>query len=151
MKSLGEQTRSLMEWYPRIYMACHSRHVRDRVSGVLVSQRQIQLLDHLDSTEPAGVSDLARHLGVTASTISLGIDRLERKGYVRRQVDADDGRRIGVLLTDAGVRIREAHSVLDPERVRALLSTLTESERTRALEGLALLGRATKSVAFSGS
>lgn len=151
MKSLGEQTRSLMELYPRIYMACHSRHVRDRISGALVSQRQIQLLDHLDSVEPAGVSDLARHLGVTSSTISLGIDRLERKGYVRRQVDPDDGRRVGVLLTDAGVRIREAHSVLDPERVRTMLGALTEAERTRALEGLALLGRATNSIAFSGS
>jgi hypothetical protein len=45
-------------------------------------------------------------------------------------------------LTTAGVRVREATSVLDPARVEALVSRLSDEERTRAIEGLGLLARA---------
>jgi DNA-binding MarR family transcriptional regulator len=31
------------------------------------------------------LSDLAKHMGVTASTMSLAVDRLERNGYVVRE------------------------------------------------------------------
>jgi hypothetical protein len=47
-----------------------------------------------------------------------------------------------VRLTTAGVRVREASSVLDASRVEALVARLTEEERARAIEGLALLAHA---------
>ena len=37
---------------PRIYFACHRRHVRDDESGTHVSARQVSILDHLDSETP---------------------------------------------------------------------------------------------------
>jgi DNA-binding MarR family transcriptional regulator len=86
--------------------------------------------------------DLAAHMGVTAATMTLGLDRLERKGYVVRGKDPKDRRRVHVRLTTAGVRVREASSVLDPARVEAVVSRLTPDERTRAIEGLALLANA---------
>ena len=46
-----------------------------------------------------------------------------------------------MLLTPAGVRLREAKSVLDPDRVRALLRRLTPEEREAGIRGLALLAR----------
>ena len=45
-------------------------------------------------------------------------------------------------LTSAGVRVREANSVLDPNRIEALVARLTDDERVRAVEGLGLLARA---------
>ena len=74
--------------------------------------------------------------------MSLAIDRLERKGYVIRQRDSADRRRVQLRLTAAGVRVRDASSVLDPPRVEALVARLTEAEREAALRGLALLARA---------
>ena len=131
-----------MALYPRIYFACHTRHVRDAESHRLLSRHQASILDHLDEVEPTTVMDLAGHMGVTSPTMSLSIDRLERKGYVVRLKDAKDRRRVHVRLTTAGVRVREASSVLDPSRVETLVSRLSEAERTRAIEGLALLARA---------
>jgi hypothetical protein len=49
---------------------------------------------------------------------------------------------VHVRLTTAGVRVREASSVLDPVRVEALVARLSDSDRTRAIEGLALLAQA---------
>jgi DNA-binding MarR family transcriptional regulator len=140
--SVGEAMTAVMTLYPRIYFACHTRHVRDPQSQRLLSRHQASILDHLDELEPTTVMDLARHMGVTPATMSLAIDRLERKGYVVRLKDAKDRRRVHVRLTSAGVRVREASSVLDPERVEALVARLADDERRRAIEGLALLARA---------
>jgi MarR family transcriptional regulator, organic hydroperoxide resistance regulator len=137
-----EAAREVLTLYPRIYFACHTRHVRDPVSHRLLSRHQASILDHLDELDPTTVNDLARHMGVTPATMSLALDRLERKGYVARLRDNPDRRRVHVRLTAAGVRMREATSVLDPPRVEELLSRLTGDEREAAVRGLALLAAA---------
>jgi DNA-binding MarR family transcriptional regulator len=148
--SVGEAMAAVMTLYPRIYFACHTRHVRDPQSQRLLSRHQASILDHLDELAPTTVMDLARHMGVTAATMSLAIDRLERKGYVVRLKDAKDRRRVHVRLTSAGVRVREASSVLDPERVEALVARLADDERRRAIQGLALLARAAQEQMHEG-
>lgn len=142
MSAIDAAMSAVMTLYPRIYFACHTRHVRDPQSHRLLSRHQASILDHLDEIEPTTVMDLAAHMGVTAATMSIAIDRLERKGYVVRLKDAKDRRRVHVRLTTAGVRVREASSVLDPARVEALVARLSEEQRTRAIEGLALLATA---------
>ena len=135
---------AVLTLYPGIYLACHTRHVRDAQNQRLLSRHQASILDPLDEISPTSVAELARHMGVTAGTMSLAIDRLERKGYVVRLRDATDRRRVHVRLTSAGVRVRSATSVLDPERVDAVLARLTEDERVRAIHGLELLARASQ-------
>ena len=142
MTEVATAARHVMALYPRIYFACHTRHVRDPQSQRLLSRHQASVLDHLDEVEPTTLNDLARHMGVTAATMSLTIDRLERKGYVVRLKDTADRRRVHLRLTSAGVRMREASSVLDPYRVEALVGRLTPDERQAALRGLELLARA---------
>ena len=132
----------VMRLYPKIYFACHARHVRDAQSGHLLSRHQASVLDHLDEVDPITLNGLARHMGVTAGTMSLTIDRLERKGYVMRVRDVADRRRVHVRLTSAGVRVREASSVLDPPLVEALVSRLSDDDRAAAIHGLALLAGA---------
>jgi DNA-binding MarR family transcriptional regulator len=140
--SIGEAMTAVMTLYPRIYFACHTRHVRDPQSQRLLSRHQASILDHLDELSPTTVLELAAHMGVTAATMSISIDRLERKGYVVRLKDAKDRRRVHVRLTTAGVRVRDASSVLDPQRVEALVARLSDEDRTRAIEGLGLLAHA---------
>lgn len=134
--------RQVMELYPRIYFACHTRYVRDPETRRLLSAHQASILDHLDEREPLALLDLAKRMGVTPSTMSLNIERLVRKGYVSRERAAEDGRRLKLRITPAGVRLREAKSVLDPVRVRALLSRLTPDQLEAGIHGLALLARA---------
>jgi DNA-binding MarR family transcriptional regulator len=142
MKSIRDAARHVMALYPRIYFACHTRHVRDLESNRLLSRHQASLLDHLDEMDPTTVNELARHMGVTAATMSLALDRLERQGFVMRTRDSADRRRVHVRLTSAGVRIRDSASVLDPVRVEELVSRLTDDERALALRGLELLAEA---------
>jgi DNA-binding MarR family transcriptional regulator len=132
----------VMSLYPKIFFACHTRHVRDPQSGRLLSRHQASVLDHLDEVDPITLNGLARHMGVTAGTMSLTIDRLERKGYVVRLRDVADRRRVHVRLTSAGVRVRDASSVLDAPLVEAMVARLSDEERDAALRGLGLLAAA---------
>ena len=138
-----------MDLYPKIFFACHRTHVRDPTTHKAVSARQVQILDHLDAEEPTGLVELARHLGVTPGTMSVAVDRLVRGGYVRRERDHEDGRRVSLRLTAAGARVRRESSVLEPERVRALLSALEQDQREQGLEGLELLANAAQQIASS--
>jgi DNA-binding MarR family transcriptional regulator len=128
--------------YPRIFFSCHRRHVRDPQGGTLLSSRQASILDHLDPVHATTLNALAKHMGVTAGTMSIAVDRLVRLGYVERQLDETDRRRVGLRLTEAGVRISAESSVLEPELVRDMLDQLAPAERRTALKGLSLLARA---------
>ena len=139
---INNAARQMMELYPRIYFACHRRHVRDPKSRRVVSAHQASILDHLDEREPLALRELARHLGVTPSTMSLQIEQLVRKGYVIRQRDTKDARRLRLRLSENGTTVREANSVLDTERVASMLQRLSDEERAAGIAGLALLAKA---------
>lgn len=128
--------------YPRIFLSCHREHVRDPKSGTLLSGNQVSILDHLDPIHATTLSGLAKHMGVTASTMSIAVDRLVQLGYVVRELDEADRRRVRIRLTDAGVRVCAESSVLEPDLVREMLDQLSPAERREALKGLALLARA---------
>jgi len=130
--------------YSQIYFACHTRHVHDPESGTRVSARQASILSHVDSVEPTPLSQLASHMGVTVSTMSIAVDRLVRQGYVVRDRAESDARVRHVRLTTAGERLRATQKVLEPRLVRAMLSRLSPTERRDALRGLELLGTAAR-------
>jgi len=127
--------------YPRIYFACHRKHVRDPQTGTEVSSHQVSILDHLGADAPMMLTDLASHMGVTAATMSIAIGRLVDRGYVTRVLDPVDRRKVQLRLTDAGARICAANSVLEPTLVEEMLDQLSAPDRKAALRGLALLAR----------
>lgn len=49
---------------------------------------------------------------------------------------------VNLRLTATGARLRDAQSVLDPTRLKAMLARLSPEERREAVSGLALLARA---------
>jgi DNA-binding MarR family transcriptional regulator len=81
-------------------------------------------------------------MGVTSSTMSIHIGRLEGFGYVTRARAADDGRRAVVRLTPDGARVRDSKTVLDADRVERLLARLSRGEKRDAVRGLELLAAA---------
>ncbi|HUI53993.1 MAG TPA: MarR family transcriptional regulator [Bryobacteraceae bacterium] len=144
------EVETVLRCYPQIYFACHRRHVRDEQTQVVLSSHQSSVLDHLDDVEGTPLFELARHMGVTASTMSLMADRLERGGYLRRERNRQDARRVDLRLTPAGVRIKKQQKVLEPELVAAMLRRLDERRRREALRGLELLAEAAGEMIASG-
>src|SRR4051812_34723147 len=105
---------SVQRSYPRIYQACHVNHVRTRSTSYRLSAKDSTLLAHLDRIGGMTAGLLARHIGITASTLSASIQRLENLGYISRTPRPKDRRIVQLQLTTAGEQAMAATSVLDP-------------------------------------
>ena len=147
---MSAEVETVLRCYPQIFFACHRRHVRDEVTNAELSAHQASVLDHLDDVEDTSLLELARHMGVTPSTMSLTVDRLERGGYVTRERSTEDRRRVDLKLTAAGVRIKRQQKVLEPELVAAVLARLDPARRKQALRGLELLAEASEEMVRAG-
>ena len=88
---------------------------------------------------PRTIGALAERLGVTQQGASKAVTDLERRGYVRREADPEDGRARRVALTERGEAAiaagrrhraaleRELGAKLGTERVEAARETLLEA------------------------
>ena len=132
--------------YPRIYLACHVDHVRARTSSHGISSRDASLLAHLDASEAQTAGDLAKHLGIAASTLSATLARLESLGYLDRVRGGSDRRFVAPRLTSKGREAVSGTSVLNADRVAEALAQLSPAERKRAADGLTLLAKAASAI-----
>ena len=139
---LDAQVEAILAAYPTLHAAWRRRGVQDQATGRRVSNHQAGILEQLDPAAPITVGELAQRLGVTPATISIQLARLVRLRLVVRETDPGDGRRVRIRLSEAGARMRNLRSLLDPERVRAALARLEEPEREAAVAGLRALAAA---------
>jgi DNA-binding MarR family transcriptional regulator len=82
---------------------------------------------------------LAEELGLTAGTVTPRVDRLERLGLVRREVDRNDARVRWVVLSEAGLELVEdlipRHLAVEAE----LLSGIDDARQARLTADLSVL------------
>jgi DNA-binding MarR family transcriptional regulator len=134
---------AILRSYPQIYLACHVEHRTRGSSPTGLTARDGTLLAHIEE-EGSSPARLARHLGVAPSTLSAALARLEGNGILRLEADPKDARRRVIRLTGAGREAVARDSVLDPDRVAAMLHSMPPRERRRAIEGLTLLAAAAR-------
>jgi DNA-binding MarR family transcriptional regulator len=130
--------------YPQIYIACHIDHIRAVSTAWRISSQDASILVHLDRETGLSPRQLANHLGVAPSTLSAAIARLSNLGYITSMPTENDRRRRDLRLTPRGSEAIGSTSVLDADRVRAMLGKLNPKERKEALRGLALLAEAAR-------
>jgi MarR family transcriptional regulator, organic hydroperoxide resistance regulator len=138
---LTTQIMRVLESYPAIYLACHRRHVRDDADGTLVSQHQASVLDHLRPDRPTTLSELAEHMGVGRSTMSITVARLVGRGYVKSRRNDDDGRRVDLTLSARGAQVARSNTVLDPQLLGELIRLIPKGEAEAAIAGIECLAR----------
>ena len=81
-----------------------------------VNLTDLRCLGILERSGPTPASELAHATGLTTGSVTALIDRLERAGYVRRERDLVDRRRVFVTLTEeAAAAIAEIWGPLGQE------------------------------------
>lgn len=148
---LDSAVQAVLSAYPTIHAACRRRLMRDPRTGRRLSNHLAGILEHLDPVEPIAVGDLAARLRVTPATISLQLTRLARLRLLTRARDPEDARRVQLRITEAGVRLRDARSLLDPDRVRAAMLRLPPPEQDAVVAGVRLLARAAAELPVNGT
>ena len=102
---------------------------------------QAKTLFHL-SEEPRRMREVAAFLGTGMPSATSMIDRLVRKGLVRRVEDATDRRVVACELTRDGMEAVERFWSMRRARTESIAGALTDDELTQVAPALEILVRA---------
>ncbi len=82
------------------------------------------------------ISSLAEDLDITLPSVTVGINKLVKKGHVTKVKYEGDGREVYVILTRSGRKIDAAHRYFHENMVRKVSEGLTESEKQAMMSGI---------------
>jgi DNA-binding MarR family transcriptional regulator len=99
-----------------------------------LSSSDLECLDVIILNGPMTAGDIARASGLTSGAITGVIDRLEKAGYVKRQADPDDRRKVMVAaLPSVDHRARSATRPMEDAN-QALLASYNDKELALILD-----------------
>ena len=122
-----------------VYLESHTRELG-------VSPSEGHFLTYLRSYSPAPIGELVRVFGIKQSTFTSLLDRLEKAGLIRREMNPGDRRSFLIHITDAGrelaermnrfletfeAEVRTHLSPQDMEGFRAVMAAVEETTRVR--------------------
>lgn len=112
---------------------------RADVSCCGMTVAQAATLEALRAAGPLRMGALSRRLGITPSTLTRNLGRLEEEDLVSRLPDAEDARSFRVALTAEGRRAAARLERLETAFARAILDLVPAGRRSGLLEGLTAL------------
>jgi len=105
------------------------------VHGKPLTLAQIHAMEMLGNHGRLTMKELAEKMGVTTGSLTVLVDRLEKKGIVERQPHESDRRSIRLGMTDRGEQLAAEHHALHLGLTRELTAGLS-SEETEQLARL---------------
>lgn len=133
---------SLMETYDKVLISLrqiiraidlHSKKL-ERESGLTGPQLLVMQLVGTYGEVTSGI--VAREVSLSQATVTTILDRLERKGLLKRERSAHDKRKVLVSLTEAGGAALEAAPTLMQESFIRAFNQLEDWEQTLILSSL---------------
>ncbi len=103
-------------------------HGRVKPVHLDLSMAQITVLRLLAEMGPMRVTDLAREIGLSASSVTGLIDRLEAEGHIERRRSQEDRREVTVVLTDAARHMLEVANAAIVAEVERLFAPLHDGD-----------------------
>jgi MarR family transcriptional regulator, organic hydroperoxide resistance regulator len=130
----------LNSYWTSIYYHLHYTHQEK------ITHQTIRLLQHIDKSSSVGIKEIADYLHVSHNTASEHVKRSIEKGYVYKNRDIQDERKVLLHLTEVGKDILKRNSSLDEEKVSAILLEMTASEKQLIQQAFRLLSERAKHV-----
>lgn len=93
-----------------------------------ITNNDMHVIEAIGKEDPKNMSTLAAALSVTMGSLTIAINSLVRKGYVRRQRSRKDRRVVNVELSDAGIAAYDHHRRFHREMVEAMTADLSDQE-----------------------
>ena len=98
-----------------------------------ITPSQFILLEWVAGSPGCGIQEMAKGLGLTPPTVSVGVRRLEEAGLLERRPNPQDRRSIRLFLTTSGETLHRQAQEFRRSKARRLLSGLTVQEQETLL------------------
>jgi len=123
--------------YLSLWKTSHAIMKADEISIVRVgfdSRTDFAVLEVLLHKGPLPVNTIGRKVLLTSGSITTAVQRLEKRGWVRRTPDSSDRRIVRVELTDPGRERIETAFAEHAERLEEAFSPLSSAEKDTFLK-----------------
>ena len=111
----------------------------DRIAALDLTPPHAGILRAIAAAPGRSQQALSIQLGLLPSRVVAFVDDLEDRGYLERRPNPDDRRQYALYLTAAGKELMGKLSRLARQHDRAITSGLSESQRARLHDLLAIL------------
>jgi len=112
-----------------------------------LSMPERSALSRLDRGGPATSAELARESQISPQSMGATLAGLTQRGLIERGRDPDDGRRVVLSVTQAGLNLlRSKRSTRSQQIARALTQEFTPAELKRLRAAASLLDRLGRSI-----
>ena len=100
-------------------------------SKVNLSINEMHLIEAVGSADGTGItiSELAEKLKIRRPSATVAVNKLEKKGYVRKVDCENDGRVVRVYLTPEGKKIDAYHKYYHRNMVKEISDEFTDEEK----------------------
>lgn len=80
------------------------------------------------SSEGKTISEIALDLGITTASVTVGVNKLVKKGFVEKIRDTEDGRVVYVKMTREGRRVNAGHRLFHQHMIKTISNEFSEEE-----------------------
>jgi DNA-binding MarR family transcriptional regulator len=94
-----------------------------------VYQAQHHILMEISKNQNASQKDIARSMNVSTAAIAVSLKKLEKGGYINKDMDEGDNRFNQITITEKGKRVVEQSKQIFDMADRKVLEDFTEEEK----------------------
>jgi len=98
-----------------------------------VYHAQHRLLMEISRNPSASQKDIARSMDVSAATIAVSLKKLEKGGYIKKEMDEVDNRLNQITITEKGNRVVEQSKQIFDSIDRMVFEGFNEAEKSSLL------------------
>jgi len=135
--SIYEQMNTVLIDTFRIILKMEEQLVKSN-GNMNLSISELHLIEAVGINNQIGrtISELAEALDIALSSVTVAVNKLEKKGYVEKRRGEKDARTVFVTLTSRGQKVEHLHSAFHKKMVRSITEDLSDHDQTAMLEGL---------------
>ncbi len=111
----------LVEIFNRI-LAIEGQNLKDQ--GIKLSMSEVHVLEAIDLSEEPTMSNVAKRLGITIGSLTTSVNTLYQKGYVSRDRDPSDRRKVVVGLLPKAADVLNEHDRFHKEMIDSIFNDL---------------------------
>ncbi len=96
--------------------------------GIKLSMSEIHVLEAINNAKDPSMTSIAQKLGITVGSLTVAVNTLFQKGYIRRYHDEEDRRRVLIALEDKAFQVLRTHDEFHDKMIHAIFEDLKVEE-----------------------
>ncbi|GFN36649.1 MarR family winged helix-turn-helix transcriptional regulator [Tepidimicrobium xylanilyticum] len=112
--SFAMKHRKIMQYYLEETGVYHAQH---------------RLLMEISHTQNVSQKDIASSMGISAATIAVSLKKLEKGGYIKKEIDEGDNRLNQITITEKGKKVVEQSKQIFDSTDQKVFGGFTEEEK----------------------